>query len=128
MPKVIVSDRDPKFVGKFWQTFMGKLNTKLNMSTARHPRTDGLTERVNQTMRCYCAESGFDWVSHFSMVEFYYNCSINEATSHSSFEVMYGFQPSTPADRLLPLTGATAEASDRLTMMRDIRDVVYQLI
>jgi hypothetical protein len=38
---------------------MGKLNTKLNMSTARHPRTDGLTERVHQTMqtllRCYCA-------------------------------------------------------------------------
>ena len=59
VPKVIVSDRDPKFVGKFWQTFMGKLNTKLNMSTARHTRTDGLTERVNHTMqillRCYCA-------------------------------------------------------------------------
>ncbi len=101
VPKVIVSDRDPKFVGKFWQTFMGKLNTKLNMSTARHPRTDGLDERVNQTMqtllRCYCAESGFDWSSHLSMVEFYYNCSINEATSHSPFEIMYGFQPSTPA-------------------------------
>ena len=31
VPKVIVSDRDPKFVGKFRQTFMGKLNTKLNM-------------------------------------------------------------------------------------------------
>ena len=76
-------------------------------------------------LRCYCAESGFDWVSHLSMVEFYYNCSINEATSHSPFEVMYGFQPSTPADRLLPLTGATAEAADRLTMMRDISDVVH---
>ena len=84
VPKVIVSDRDPKFVGKFWQSFMGKLNTRLNMSTARHPRTDGLIERVNQTMqtllRCYCAKSGFDWTSHLSMVEFYYNCSINEAT------------------------------------------------
>ena len=74
---------------------MGKVNTKLNMSTARHPRTDGLTERVTQSMqtllRCYCAESGFDWTSQLSIVEFYYNCSINEATTHSSFEVMYGY-------------------------------------
>jgi hypothetical protein len=64
VPRVIVFDRDPKFVGKFWQTFMGKLFTKLNMSTARHPRTAGLTEGVNQTMqtllRCYCAESGLN--------------------------------------------------------------------
>ncbi len=27
-PKIIVSDRDPKFVGEFWQSFMGKLNTR----------------------------------------------------------------------------------------------------
>jgi hypothetical protein len=46
VPKVIVSDRDPRYVGKFWQSFTRKLNTKLNMSTARHPQTDGLTERV----------------------------------------------------------------------------------
>jgi len=64
VPRVIVSCRDPKFVGKFWQTFMGKLNTKLKMSTARHPRTNGLTRRVNQSMqtllRCYCSDFGFD--------------------------------------------------------------------
>jgi hypothetical protein len=51
VPKVIVSGRDPRFVGKFWQSFMRKLNTKLNMSTARHPQTDGLTERVNETKK-----------------------------------------------------------------------------
>ena len=79
-------------------------------------------------LRCYCAEPGFDWNSHSSMVEFYYNCFINEATSYSPFEVMYGFQPSTPANRLLPLTGATAEATDRLTLIKDIIDVVHQLI
>ena len=102
------------------------------MSTARHSRTDDLTERVNQTMqtllRCYCAEYGFDWTSRLSMVEFYYNCSIYEATSHSPFEVMYGFHPSTHADRLLPLDGATTEATVKLTMIKDIRDVVHQLI
>ena len=84
VPKVIVSDRDPRFVGKFWQSCMRKLNTKLNMSTARHPQTDGLTERVNETMqillRCYTTESGFDWVSYLRTIEFNYNCSINEAS------------------------------------------------
>jgi hypothetical protein len=62
---------------------MGKLNIKLNISTFRHPRTDGLTERVNQIMRtllrCYCATSGVYGTSHLSMVKFYSTCSINEA-------------------------------------------------
>jgi hypothetical protein len=80
-------------------------------------------------IRCYCAKSGFDWTSpYLSMVDFLYTCSINEATSHSPFEVMYGFQPCIPADHLLPLSGNTAEAADKLTMIADIKDVVYELI
>ncbi len=62
------------------------------------------------------------------MVELYYKCSINEATSHSPFEVMYGFQPSIHVDRLLPLSGTNAEAADRLIMISDIKDVIYELI
>ena len=54
-------------------------------------------------LRCYLVKFGFDWTSHLSMVEFYYKCSINEATTHSLFEVMYGYHPSTLADRLFPL-------------------------
>ena len=64
VPKVIVSDRDPRFAGKFWQSFMRKINTKLNISTARHPQTNGLTERANETMqillRCYTTKSIFE--------------------------------------------------------------------
>jgi len=64
VPKVIVFDKDPRFVGKFWQSLMRKLNTKLNMSTARHPQTYGLTKLVNELMqknlRCYTTEARFD--------------------------------------------------------------------
>jgi len=79
------------------------MNTKLNMSAARHPQTDGLTKRVNETMqillRYYTKESGVDWVSHLPMVVFYYSCYINEASKHSPCEVLsYDFQPTTPAD------------------------------
>jgi len=120
VPRVIVSAADPKFLGKFWQTFMGKINTKLNMSIARHPCTHGLTERAHQTMqtllRFYYAKSGFDWTSHLSMVILFY-FSINQATSNSPFEAMYAFQPSKHANRHLPLIGATAEAANRLTMI-----------
>jgi len=60
------------------KVFLGKLNTKLNMSPVRHPRTNCLMGKVSHTMqtllRCYCAESSFDWTSHSNMVEFYCNC------------------------------------------------------
>ena len=41
---------------------------------------------------------------------------------------MYGYQPYTPTDRLLPMVRATADAADRLTLIADIRDVVNQLM
>ena len=102
------------------------------MSTARHPQTDGLTERVNLTMQivlcCYIYESGFNWVSHLPMVDFYYNCSINESSKHYPFEVSDGFQPATLADRLLSLTGTRASDADRLTDLASTRDVVRELL
>ncbi|KAI7932930.1 hypothetical protein MJO28_017909 [Puccinia striiformis f. sp. tritici] len=58
-PKVIISDRDPKFTSDFWQNLFSLLGTKLAFSTAYHPQTDGLAERMIQTLedmiRRYCA-------------------------------------------------------------------------
>ena len=34
IPKVIISNRDPKFTGNFWKTLFKGLDTKLNFSTA----------------------------------------------------------------------------------------------
>lgn len=37
----IVSDRDPKFTSKFWRQLHLELGTKLRLSSAYHPQTDG---------------------------------------------------------------------------------------
>ncbi|MBW0501615.1 hypothetical protein O181_041330 [Austropuccinia psidii MF-1] len=48
--KIIISDRDTKFTSEFWANLYEMLGTKLEFSTAYHPQTDGLSERMIQTM------------------------------------------------------------------------------
>ena len=45
IPKVLVSDKDPKFTAEFWTSLWHLLGTRLNMSTARRPQTYGISER-----------------------------------------------------------------------------------
>ena len=51
MPKTIVSDRDPRFTGKFFMDLCKLLGIKQAFSSAYHPQTDGQTERTNRVMQ-----------------------------------------------------------------------------
>ncbi|MBW0586631.1 hypothetical protein O181_126346 [Austropuccinia psidii MF-1] len=66
-PKIIISDRDPKFTSEFWTNFYDIFGTKLAFSTAYHPHTDGLGERMIQKMedilRRFCAY-GMEYKDH----------------------------------------------------------------
>ncbi|MBW0565995.1 hypothetical protein O181_105710 [Austropuccinia psidii MF-1] len=86
VPKIIISDRDPKFTSEFWTNLHDILGTKLEFSTAYHPQTDGLAERMIQTMedilRRFCAygmeykdHEGYthDWVTLLPAVQLAHN-------------------------------------------------------
>ncbi|MBW0538512.1 hypothetical protein O181_078227 [Austropuccinia psidii MF-1] len=55
----IISDRDPKFNSALWTNLHQLFGTNLSFSTAYHPQTDGIAERMIQTLedivRRFCA-------------------------------------------------------------------------
>ena len=44
----MVCDRDPRLIASFFQEAFDQLGTKLALSTASHPQTDGSTERMSR--------------------------------------------------------------------------------
>jgi len=50
VPSSIVSDSDPMFTSRFWKTLQEALGSKLRLSSAYHPQTNGQSERTIQTM------------------------------------------------------------------------------
>ena len=54
LPVVIVSDRDPRFTGKFWKSIFTVLGTLMDMSTADHPQTDGKLSVSIASLMTFC--------------------------------------------------------------------------
>ena len=50
MPQELITDRDPRFTGKFFAEVCRLLGVKQCLSTAYHPQSDGQTERMNRVL------------------------------------------------------------------------------
>nr|GFA56657.1 putative reverse transcriptase domain-containing protein [Tanacetum cinerariifolium] len=94
IPVSIISDRDPRFASNFWRSLQNALGTRLDMSTAYHPETDGQSERTIQTLEdmfCACTNDfGKGWVNHLPLVEFSYNNIYHASIKTTPFEALYG--------------------------------------
>ncbi|MBW0556437.1 hypothetical protein O181_096152 [Austropuccinia psidii MF-1] len=113
VPKIIISDRDPKFTSKFWTNLYDMLGTNLAFSTAFHPKADGLAERMIQTMeeilRRFCAygmeykdHEGYthDWVTLLPAVQLAYSTSKHSTTGKTPALIEKGWNPLLPVDHL----------------------------
>nr|GEY97704.1 putative reverse transcriptase domain-containing protein [Tanacetum cinerariifolium] len=94
IPISIICDRDPRFTSNFWKAFQKAMGTRLDMSTAYHPETDGQSERTIQTLedmlRAYVIDFGNGWERHLPLVEFSYNNSYHASIKATPFEALYG--------------------------------------
>lgn len=72
------------------------------MSTTMHPQTNGQMKSVNRFLEVYLchyvAANQKDWATLLDIAQFSYNLMRSESTRKSQFEIVLGFQPSTPTD------------------------------
>ena len=94
VPVSIISDRDSRFTSKFWYALHKAMGTRLDMSTAYHPQTDGQSERTIQTLedllRSCVLDFGGNWDTHLPLAEFSYNNSYHTSIKAAPFEALYG--------------------------------------
>lgn len=97
MPRSLVSDRDPLFLSKFWQELFKFSGTKLRMSSAYHPQSDGQTEVLNrvieQYLRSFVHQQPSSWGKFILWAEWSYNTSIHSATGMTPYEITFGKLP-----------------------------------
>ena len=94
IPTSIVSNRDPHFTSRFWQSLQEALGTKLHLNTAFHPQTDGQSERTIQTLEdmlqaCILEFRGA-WDEHIALMEFAYNNQYHSSIGMAPYEALYG--------------------------------------
>jgi hypothetical protein len=122
LPSVIVSDRDPRITSDFWQTLFNALGSRLNMSTAHHPQTDGQTEvthrTIEQILRAYVSPLHEDWSTWLPIAEFAYNNAVHTATRQTPFFANFGYNPTIPS---LHLTPSDPDAAHYLDALRDVQ-------
>lgn len=90
----------PGLLHVFWKKFHEEMGTRLLLSTAYHPQTDGQSERTIQTLedmlRACVLDFGGSWDKYLPLVEFSYNNSYHSSIGMPPYEMLYGRRCRTP--------------------------------
>ena len=104
LPRVLLSDRDPKFVSAFWTHFFALLQTDIRLTSAYHKHGNGGSEKFNkfllESLRSFVSARHDDWDEKLLYIEFAYNNSVNPATGFSPFFLQFAQSPRAPWDLL----------------------------
>ena len=100
--KIVMSDQGREFVNKVNQKLFELCGTDHRISSAYHPQTNGLDERMNQTLKSalvkYVNDNQNDWDVYLNAVLFAYRASKNDSTKFTPFELMFGRPPVLPIE------------------------------
>ena len=105
------------------------MGTKLAMSTAYSPQTDGQTERLNRTLeqyiRMYIDVHSDNWAQLLTPCEYAYNCARHQSTGKSPFELDCGRLPNDP---MFMFKNAAEHHSNQNRVINSLDDYLRQMV
>jgi len=95
VPSHVTSDRGSEFVSNFFRSLGTALNMRLHFTSGYHPKDNGQTECMNQTLKqylhVYCNYQQDNWSELLPLTEFAYNNTLSATTSVSPFFANKGY-------------------------------------
>lgn len=90
--KVLISDQGREFVNELNEQLFTMTGTNHRIGSAYHPQTNGMVERLNQTIQNLVKKSckkTQDWDLMLPTVLFAIRTSVQKSTKYSPFEIMF---------------------------------------
>jgi len=140
--EIVMSDQGREFVNRVNEELFNLCGTDHRISSAYHPQSNGLDERMNQTLTRalvkFVNENQNDWDVHIKSILFAYRTSKNDSTKFTPFELMFGRAPVLPIEMAIKskpsstdsdsLSGTDEDASsdfdEKVRIMMHVRDQV----
>eukprot|EP00731_Ephydatia_muelleri_P007396 Em0003g1644a len=108
IPEQLHSDQGQQFEGKLMQEVCKLLHINKTWTTAYHPQSDDVVERLNQTLLSMLAatvhEHPGDWDKKLRLMCMAYNTSVHQSTGFSPFFQLFGRQARLPVDLMEEMT------------------------
>ncbi len=134
LPYQVLTYRGPQFIGSLAKHVTSMLGIERLHTTAYHPQTNGVLERLHATLEAMLAKAhaeGMDWVRQLPFVLFALRQAPNRTTGFSPYELVYGQHVRTPLDVVyegwrnkecegLAVGTWVEELCDRLEILRDV--------
>lgn len=105
-PSIVITDRGTAFTAALLDHVLVLSGTIHRKSTAYHPQTNGLTERLNKTLEdmlsMYVDIEHKNWDEILPYITFAYNTAKQETTRMTPFSLVHGREVRTMLDAMLP--------------------------
>ena len=125
-PLSILSDQGGEFCSELFQECCLLMNSWKMRTTPFHPRCNGLTERLNQTIErmlsAFVAENQKDWDDRLPYVMMAYRSAVQDSTGVSPYSMLYGDDMPVPLDWVFKPPKNVPQ--DKILYVRELRSKI----